>query len=68
MSEERVAAYVHACSQRRTGCRGLPVSAGANRWIRWITIGCVVLLALIAGAVSYLVAYGFGLNARAAAM
>jgi len=28
----------------------------------------VVLLALIAGAVSYLVAYGFGLNARAAAM
>lgn len=30
------------------------MSAGAGRWIRWTTIGCVALLALIAGAVSYL--------------
>jgi uncharacterized protein DUF2637 len=30
------------------------VSTGADRWIRWITIGCVALLALIAGTVSYL--------------
>jgi hypothetical protein len=30
------------------------VSAGADRWIRWTTIGCVALLALIAGTVSYL--------------
>jgi hypothetical protein len=32
----------------------LPVSAGAGRWIRWTTIGCVALLALIAETVSYL--------------
>jgi hypothetical protein len=30
------------------------VTAGADRWIRWTTIGCVALLALIAGTVSYL--------------
>lgn len=30
------------------------MSAGAERWIRWTTTGCVVLLALIAGTVSYL--------------
>jgi hypothetical protein len=30
------------------------VSAGADRWIRWTTIGCVALHALIAGTVSYL--------------
>jgi hypothetical protein len=30
------------------------VNAGADRWIRWTTIGCVALLALIAGTVSYL--------------
>jgi hypothetical protein len=30
------------------------VSAGADRWIRWTTIGCVGLLALVAGTVSYL--------------
>jgi len=30
------------------------MSAGADRWIRWSTIGCVALLALIAGMVSYL--------------
>ncbi len=30
------------------------MSAGADRWIRWTTIGCVGLLALIAGTVSYL--------------
>jgi hypothetical protein len=30
------------------------VSAGADRWIRWTTIGCVALLALIAGTVSYM--------------
>ncbi len=30
------------------------MSAGADRWIRWTTIGCVALLALIAGTVSYL--------------
>jgi hypothetical protein len=30
------------------------VSARADRWIRWTTIGCVALLALIAGTVSYL--------------
>jgi len=27
------------------------VKAGVERWIRWTTIGCVALLALIAGAV-----------------
>jgi Protein of unknown function (DUF2637) len=30
------------------------VNAGADRWIRRTTIGCVVLLAMIAGTVSYL--------------
>ena len=30
------------------------MNAGAERWIRWTTIGCVALLALIAGTVSYL--------------
>lgn len=30
------------------------MSAAAERWIRWTTIGCVTLLALIAGTVSYL--------------
>jgi Protein of unknown function (DUF2637) len=30
------------------------MSAGADRWIRWTTTGCVALLALIAGTVSYL--------------
>lgn len=30
------------------------MSAGADRWIRWTTTGCVGLLALIAGTVSYL--------------
>src|SRR6266567_221575 len=33
---------------------GPVVSAGADRWIRWTTTGCVALLALIAGTVSYL--------------
>jgi hypothetical protein len=30
------------------------MTAGADRWIRWTTIACVALLALIAGTVSYL--------------
>jgi hypothetical protein len=30
------------------------VSGGSDRWIRWTTTGCVGLLALIAGTVSYL--------------
>jgi hypothetical protein len=30
------------------------VSAGVDRWIKWTTTGCVGLLALIAGTVSYL--------------
>jgi Protein of unknown function (DUF2637) len=30
------------------------MSAGADRWIRWTTTGCVAVLALIAGTVSYL--------------
>jgi hypothetical protein len=30
------------------------MTVGADRWIRWTTIGCVALLALIAGTVSYL--------------
>src|SRR5262245_45812518 len=30
------------------------MTAGADRWIRWTTIVCVALLALIAGTVSYL--------------
>ena len=30
------------------------MNVGADRWIRWTTIGCVGLLALIAGTVSYL--------------
>src|SRR5260221_12459391 len=30
------------------------MSAGTDRWIRWTTPGCVALLALIAGTVSYL--------------
>ena len=30
------------------------MTAGADRSIRWTTIGCVALLALIAGTVSYL--------------
>ena len=49
MSEERVAAYVHACHHGRTGSLKLPVSAEANLRIRRTTIGCVALL----GAVSY---------------
>jgi hypothetical protein len=30
------------------------MKGGANRWIKWTTTGCVALLALIAGTVSYL--------------
>src|ERR1039457_1517898 len=30
------------------------MNAGADRWMRWTTTGCVVLLAVIAGTVSYL--------------
>jgi hypothetical protein len=30
------------------------MTAGADRWIRWTTIECVALLALIVGTVSYL--------------
>jgi hypothetical protein len=30
------------------------VSGRADRWIRWTTTGCMALLALIAGTVSYL--------------
>jgi hypothetical protein len=30
------------------------VSGGSDRWIQWTTTGCVALLALIAGTVSYL--------------
>src|SRR5262249_10750678 len=30
------------------------MTAGADRWIRWTTTGCVALLAVIAGTVSYL--------------
>jgi len=30
------------------------MSAGADKWIKWTAIGCVALLALIAGTVSYL--------------
>jgi Protein of unknown function (DUF2637) len=30
------------------------VNGGSDRWIRWTTTGCVALLALIAGTVSYL--------------
>jgi hypothetical protein len=33
---------------------GAAVSGGSDRWIRWTTTGCVALLALIAGTVSYL--------------
>jgi hypothetical protein len=33
---------------------GLVMSRPADRWIRWTTTGCVALLALIAGTVSYL--------------
>jgi len=54
VSEERVAPYVHTCHRGRASSRGLPVSMGADRWIRWTTTGCVTLLALIAGTVSYL--------------
>jgi hypothetical protein len=32
----------------------MPVSAGADRWIRWTIAGCVGLRTLIAGTVSYL--------------
>ena len=30
------------------------MSAGADRWVKWTTIGCMALLALIADTVSYL--------------
>src|SRR5215470_18004304 len=33
---------------------GPVMRAGADRWMRWTTTGCVGLLALIAGTVSYL--------------
>jgi len=33
---------------------GRDATGGADRWIRWTTTGCVALLALIAGTVSYL--------------
>ena len=33
---------------------GRVMSPGADPWIRWTTTGCVGLLALIAGTVSYL--------------
>lgn len=33
---------------------GIPVSSGADQGIRWVTVGCVALLAVIAGTASYL--------------
>src|SRR6266700_972359 len=30
------------------------MTAGADRWMRWTTIGCAAFLALLAGTVSYL--------------
>jgi Protein of unknown function (DUF2637) len=50
----RVAAYVHACANWRTGAWGPAVSGQADRWIRWTAAGCVALLALIVATVSYL--------------
>jgi Protein of unknown function (DUF2637) len=41
-------------SYRRVRSWGCVVSRPADRWIRWTTTGCVALLALIAGTVSYL--------------
>ena len=54
MSEERVARYVHACYFGRADPRAAAVTGRADGWIRWTTIVCVALLALIAGMVSYL--------------
>ncbi len=47
----RVAGYVHARAHRRADPRGAAMTGGSDRWIRWTTTGCVVLLALIAGTV-----------------
>jgi hypothetical protein len=41
-------------SDRRIRSWERVVSPAADRWIRWTTTGCVTLLALIAGTVSYL--------------
>jgi hypothetical protein len=54
VSEERVARYVQACYYGRADPRAAAVTGRADGWIRWTTIVCVALLALIAGTVSYL--------------
>jgi len=41
-------------SDRRIRSWGRVVSRPGDRWIWWTTTGCVALLALIAGTVSYL--------------
>jgi hypothetical protein len=46
--------YVHACDHWRAGPPGPALTGRADPWIRWTTTGCLALLALIAGPVSYL--------------
>lgn len=54
VSEGGHSAYVHASRRRRADPWSAAVTGRADRWIRWTTTGCVTLLALIAGTVSYL--------------
>jgi hypothetical protein len=54
VSEVRLAGYVHTCDHWRVGAWEPAMTGDADRWIRWTTTGCVALLALIAGTVSYL--------------
>jgi hypothetical protein len=54
VSEARHIAYVYARDHRRADARSVAVSRRAARCIKCTTIGCVGLLAQIAGTVSYL--------------
>jgi hypothetical protein len=49
-----VATYIHACGHGRAGPWEPVVRGRADGWIGWTTTGCVALLAVIAGTVSYL--------------
>jgi uncharacterized protein DUF2637 len=54
VSEGGIVGYVHACHHWRIGPGRPAVNRPMEQWIRWTTTGCVAMLALIAGTVSYL--------------
>jgi hypothetical protein len=68
VSEERVARFAHTRDHGRAGPQGAAVTGRADDWIRRTMTGCMALLALIAGTVSYLHMHPAGCAAWAARM